>query len=360
MNRSLWSLALVVLLLGLSPTVSRAEEQPLICFGTEPCWSLELTEPGTALFSTPDSAATAYLGAASPLAPRAETVWRGRAAAADGGELVAFLREGPCSDGMSDAVHPYSVNVSLPDGRHLGGCCRVPAAASATLENATWRLAELPGRKLPGAGEREAVTVRLADGRVTGFSGCNQLTGSYTLDGGTLVLGQLAGTMMACPEPAWSIEDQFLRAFTGTMRVAVEGDHLALVPESGGDTLHFEREAPPRLVGVRWEVTGYNNGRQAVVGPMAGTRLTLEFQDGQVSGDSGCNRFHGSFTEQGGVLAIGPLATTRMACDDESMAQEQQFLAALESAATWDIVRGSLDIHRADGERALWAIPADE
>ena len=358
MNRKLWPLALVVLL-G-SSTLSWAEEQPLICFGTEPFWSLELTEPGTARFSTPDSLPVEYLGAASPLAPRAETAWRGRAAAGNGGDLVAFLREGPCSDGMSDAVHPYSVNVSLPDGRHLGGCCRVPAAASAALENATWRLTELPGRMLPGAGEREAVTVRLADGRVTGFSGCNQLMGSYTLDGGTLVLGQLAGTMMACPEPARSTEDQFLRAFSGTMRVAVEGDHLTLMPESGGDPLRFERESPPRLEGVRWEITGYNNGRQAVVGPMAGTRLTLEFRDGQVSGYSGCNRFHGSFTVQGNALTIGPLATTRMACGDDSMVQEQQFLAALASAATWEIVQGSLDIHRADGERALWAIRLSE
>ena len=35
-------------------------------------------------------------------------------------------------------------------------------------------------------------------------------------------------------------------------------------------------------------------------------------------------------------------------------------LAALASAATWDIVRGMLDVHRADGERALWAIPFSE
>jgi len=358
MNRYLLSLASVFLLGSL--TVSWAEEPPLICFGNEPFWSLELTEPGTARFSTPDSPSTEYLGAVSTLAPRMETVWRGRPTAADGGELVAFLREGPCSDGMSETAHPYSVNVSLPDGRHLGGCCRVPAAGSAALENATWRLTGLPGRELPGVGDREAVTVRLADGRITGFSGCNQLVGSYTLDGGTLVLGQLGGTMMACPEPARSTEEQFLRAFSGTMQVLVEGDHLMLMPESGGDALRFERGAPPRIEGVRWEVTGYNNGRQAVVSPMAGTRLTLEFEDGKVSGDSGCNRFHGSFAVAGNALTIGPLATTRMACDGESMVQEQQFLAALASAATWDIVRGMLDIHRADGERALWAIPFSE
>jgi len=32
------------------------------------------------------------------------------------------------------------------------------------------------------------------------------------------------------------------------------------------------------------EVKGYNNGRQAVVGPKVGSRLTVMFWDGQVSG----------------------------------------------------------------------------
>jgi heat shock protein HslJ len=37
------------------------------------------------------------------------------------------------------------------------------------------------------------------------------------------------------------------------------------------------------------------------------------------------------------------------------MTQERQFLQALESATTWKIVRGMLDVHRADGERVLTA-----
>jgi heat shock protein HslJ len=37
------------------------------------------------------------------------------------------------------------------------------------------------------------------------------------------------------------------------------------------------------------------------------------------------------------------------------MAQEQEFLRALQSAATWAIVRGMLDVHGAGGERVLTA-----
>jgi heat shock protein HslJ len=357
MIQSVRRLAFFVLLAPI--TASWADEPSLICFGNEPFWRLDLTEAGKARFSTPDSPAVDYVGAANALVWRKESVWRGQATVPDGGELVALLRAGACSDGMSDAVHPYSVNVSLPDGRHYAGCCRIPdvPVAAATLQDSTWRLTQLPGRTLPAVHERNAVTVSFKGGRVHGFSGCNQFMGSYTLEGERLVLGRLGGTMMACPEPAMSLESHFLKSFSGALSVAVAGNTMTLKPASGGDALQFELAPPPRLEAVRWEVTGYNNGRQAVVGTKTGTRLTLMFQGGKVSGSSGCNRFHGPFRVEGSALKIGPLATTRKACDDAVMTQEREFLRALESATTWDIVRGMLDVHRADGERVLTANP---
>ena len=75
-----------------------------------------------------------------------------------------------------------------------------------------------------------------------------------------------------------------------------------------------------------------------------------------VTGTAGCNTFRATYTAVADSLAIGPAATTRMACPkDGVMQQEQQFLAALQSATTWAIERNVLDVHRADGERVLMA-----
>jgi heat shock protein HslJ len=63
---------------------------------------------------------------------------------------------------------------------------------------------------------------------------------------------------------------------------------------------------------------------------------------------------------EGNALAIGPLATTRKACEEAVMVQEREFLSVLESATTWDIVRGMLDVHRGDSERVLTASQLDE
>lgn len=182
--------------------------------------------------------------------------------------------------------------------------------------------------------------------------------GAFRLEDDRLLPGPLAGSMMACPDPAMSIETDFRKAFSQPSVVSLAGDVLTLTPVGGGAALRFERVAPPRLAGSEWEVTGYNNGRQAVVSPMVGTRLTLAFSDHQVSGHGGCNGFHGAFTTQGASLVIEPLAITRKVCEEPVMAQEQAFIDALQDATTWAIERGMLDLHRADGERALTASEA--
>jgi len=237
----------------------------------------------------------------------------------------------------------------------------VPAQAAgggapAGLEGATWRLEELPGAQPAALAQlKRPVTMRFDSGRLSGFAGCNNFSGSYTLDGDQLKVGPVASTQMACPEPGSSIETAFHKALSGTLRYTVDGDHLSATTASG-DTLRFQRAPAPQLAGVNWKVTSFNNNRHAVVGVLGESSLTLSFKDGQVSGSAGCNNFHGKYSTEGGKLQLGPLATTRRACDEPLMTQEREFLAALASAVTWSIDGNVLDMHRADGERAIWAV----
>ncbi|MBY0276883.1 META domain-containing protein [Candidatus Binatia bacterium] len=228
--------------------------------------------------------------------------------------------------------------------------------AAAALEGTTWRLVSLPGHDAAFvAAVPDGVTLQFAAGALQVFAGCNRLRGGYTIDGDRVTFGPMAGTLMACPPPLGDVEKAVTRALTGTQRFTVGGDELTLVSATN-DALRFAKVPPPQLDGTSWTVTGFNNGRQAVVSALTGTTLTLAFRDGRVSGFAGCNEFHGTYTRDGDRLAIGRLATTRKACAGEGvMAQEQQLVAALESVTTWAIDRGMLDLHRADGERALTA-----
>lgn len=352
------SAAWLLCIVGLSGAAV-ADDSPLICFGNEPSWSVDLTDPGVASFSTPDQAPVAYRGDATQHAFLHESVWRG--SAGSGRELVVWMQEKTCSDGMSDTQHPFTARVSLPDGRFLSGCCRVlarhPAGGAAVpLEGTAWQLDQISGPNHASTnGLTRPVTLRFESGRISGYSGCNNFSGSYRLEDGRVTVGPVASTQMACPEPGASVERAFHQALAGTLQYSIDGDALTLSSTSGA-TLRFDRQPPPRLAGVKWKVTSFNNGRQAVVGVIGQARLAISFDDGKVSGDAGCNTFHGTYTSRDGGIEIGPLATTRRACEEPLMTQEREFLAALASTVKWSIDGNVLDMHRADGERTIWAV----
>jgi hypothetical protein len=79
-----------------------------------------------------------------------------------------------------------------------------------------------------------------------------------------------------------------------------------------------------------------------------GSEITAVFADGEVSGSAGCNTYRGSYRSTraagGNTVEFGPLATTRMACDEALMEQEGLYLAALESATAYTIEGFALQI----------------
>lgn len=80
------------------------------------------------------------------------------------------------------------------------------------------------------------------------------------------------------------------------------------------------------LVGVTWLLEDL--GGKA---PVADTIVTVHFAgDGTLFGSGGCNRFGGTYEVDGSAIAVGEaLPSTMMACDDEVMVMETDFLTAL-------------------------------
>ena len=93
------------------------------------------------------------------------------------------------------------------------------------------------------------------------------------------------------------------------------------------------------LAGTSWRLIELNGQ------PVAGTEpLTLSFgTDGQVSGYGGCNQFSGPYTQSGASLRFGPLVSTRRACVEPGLnEQETAYFAALESTTRYSIEGGQL------------------
>jgi heat shock protein HslJ len=95
----------------------------------------------------------------------------------------------------------------------------------------------------PAPGTPE-ITFTVAGDRIAGRSGCNRFTGILSEGNapGDLKVGPLAGTRMACPEPAMSIEQRFQSQMAGVRKFGFAGARLALTYEREGavGTMIFE------------------------------------------------------------------------------------------------------------------------
>ena len=116
-------------------------------------------------------------------------------------------------------------------------CAKTPAPADTTstapvtaqaLAAREWRLVELEGRTDPTGAEGREVTLRFEEGtRVSGFSGCNRYTGSYTVRGDSITFGPAGVTRMACSQ-GMDTEQTYLSILPRVARFAIADSTLTL------------------------------------------------------------------------------------------------------------------------------------
>ena len=77
---------------------------------------------------------------------------------------------------------------------------------------------------------------------------------------------------------------------------------------------------------------------------LEGTAITAVFQGDTVTGSAGCNIYTATFTLNGEQIAISDLTRAGMTCGEEVMVQEENYLAALVAAESYQIVGDRLEI----------------
>ena len=109
---------------------------------------------------------------------------------------------------------------------------------------------------------------------------------------------------------------------------AIEGDTLTLSADDGQPVVAYTVQTTPDPMGS-WLVTSYADAAGTVVSVDDGS-VTVVFDATSVSGTAGCNGFHGPWRLTGATLSIGPLMSTKMACEPaEVMAREAAVMADL-------------------------------
>ena len=141
--------------------------------------------------------------------------------------------------------------------------------------------------EVAGAAAKPGSFLGFAGGNVAGWTGCNGFGGTYTQSGVSLSITLGPVTQIACTELAEQ-EAAVLAALPKVASLAQSGGTLTLLDAGGTALLAYTAQEEASLVGPAWEVTGLNNGKQAVTTVVAGSTLTATFAaDGTVTGAAG-------------------------------------------------------------------------
>lgn len=263
--------------------------------------------------------------------------------------LVAAFALVACSSRSGGSTGPSPSAAGSAAGSTAGS-----TAAPSGLEGTLWQLTEYlgpAGNAVPVAAAVSA-SATFAAGTVSGNAGCNDYTGSFTVDGDKLTIGTVATTRKACGPAETAVETAYLAALSKVATYAVSGGSLDLKTIEGQVGLHFVATEAVTLTGTRWVATSVNNGTGGVTGIIDGTSMTAIFGlDGKVAGSGGCNDYNGSYTTDGSKIKIGPLASTKKLCNspDGIDSQEGQYFAALDKATTYAITAATVLELRDDG-----------
>lgn len=115
--------------------------------------------------------------------------------------------------------------------------CGSSEAVKKTLDMNTWEVIQIGAASLEdlSADQLPTMAFDLAKSQISGSTGCNSYSGSFTSDDTGMKMGPMAVTKKACPD--MTTEDQFLKALGTIARVDMDDDLLRAFNASGVEVL---------------------------------------------------------------------------------------------------------------------------
>ena len=172
---------------------------------------------------------------------------------------------------------------------------------------------------------------------------CNRVMATWTADGQSITITPGPSTLAACPDDSQA--DAFIQQLSSAAVFFFQGNDLFIDQVASAGTLRFipsvlpqapvAPEQPVEAPGLPFRVVSFGptGSEQPVI---EGTLIDAVFDQtgGTVSGTSGCNNYSGPMNTTDGGFALGPFASTTMACPEPEgvMEQEAAYLAALAGA----------------------------
>jgi heat shock protein HslJ/tRNA A37 threonylcarbamoyladenosine synthetase subunit TsaC/SUA5/YrdC len=173
--------------------------------------------------------------------------------------------------------------------------------------------------------------------------GCNSMgtavaAGELLTDGSLWIPG-LGGTQVGCQPPLRDQEEWLKTFLTSKPNWQLNGDQLTLAAGGTTITLLDRKIAEPDfpLDGIRWKVVTTITNADLRQGHHLPEQVWISFDDGRLTGWTGCNELSGTFTRNNTELTFSDVAITDRACTPETAALQAAILATLGPAVAYTI-----------------------
>ncbi|HTN47765.1 MAG TPA: META domain-containing protein [Flavipsychrobacter sp.] len=191
-----------------------------------------------------------------------------------------------------------------------------------------------------------------AKNSIFGKSGCNRFNANYKLSNNKIDINLLMGTLMACDDESMKLEQEFRNAIEKKGFVIYPSGNLVQFkdPKTKKTVLCFEIPTETRIWsfidGKNWKLIQLEN-----VGKNYGKAfIQFDAKTKKITGNTGCNRFFGTYTSDRDEITFSNLGSTKMAClENETAATETKMLQLLSGATLrFDIAEQTLNFYKDD------------
>lgn len=164
-------------------------------------------------------------------------------ASADEEEVLVTITPVRCEDTMSGEEFPTRVQLRIGESEYQGCGTFLEGSTGLPLTGTPWRLADL--REVPAVMPSEGSPPQLhfdeTEGRLAGFTGCNQLSAPYEREGDRFRLtGPPILTRRACLESGiMEQEQEFVTVLEEARGVQIWGEVLTLLDGGQNPIAHF-------------------------------------------------------------------------------------------------------------------------
>jgi len=108
----------------------------------------------------------------------------------------------------------------------------------------------------------------------------------------------------------------------------------------------------PTSIKGQWKLVSHGSGSSQIPA-VADVETSIDFGDGPMSGNVGCNGFGGEYVIDGDKITFSPIESTLMFCEGPVGGQELAVLSVLQESATFVMEGNILTITSADGSSSI-------